>query len=109
MWPCTKALVKFLKTRFRSAEEDESRPVYLDQNIVGTPVLAMHALANELGRVGTIAHRMACGALSSESGPGKQLEKDKAVLLKLESAIAEFVNSMQRGNLPRMIKSKNPR
>jgi len=100
MWPCTKALVKFLKTRFRSAEEDESRPVYLDQNIVGTPVLAMHALANELGRVGTIARRMACGALSSESGPGKQLEKDKTVLLKLEAAIAEFVNLMQRGNLP---------
>ncbi len=100
MWPITKALVKFLKTRFRSAEEDESRPVYLDQNIVGTPVLAMNALANELNRVGAIARRMACGALSSESGPSKQLENDKAVLLKLESTIADFVNLMQRGNLP---------
>ena len=100
MWPLTKGLVKFLKTRFRSSEEDESQPVYLDRNIVGTPVLAMHALANELKRVGTIARRMARGALSSESGPSEQLEKDKSILLKLELAIADFVNVMQRGNLP---------
>ncbi len=35
-------LVAFLKKRFRTAEEDESRPKFLDRNVLVTPVLALH-------------------------------------------------------------------
>lgn len=100
MWPVTKAMVSYLKKRFRSTEEDEAHAVYLDKNIIGTPILALHALAKEIERIGIIARRMAQGAMSSETGPSEQLEKDKTVLVALEDKVADFIRLMQRGNLP---------
>jgi len=100
LWPMTGKMVVFLKKRFRTTEEDEARPRYLDKNVVSTPVLALHALAKELERLGVIARRMAKGALSSEATPGPQLGKDKVVLDKLETKVGEFVNLMQRSHLP---------
>ena len=100
LWPLTKRMVRFLKKRFVSAEEDEARPMYLDKNVVSTPVLAMHALAKELERLGQIARRMAKGAISSEVGISPQFGRDKVILDKLETKVGEFVNLMQRSNLP---------
>ncbi len=100
LWPMTKKMVHFLKKRFRTSEEDEARPRYLDKNVVSTPVLAMHALAKELERLGIIGRRMAKGALSSEASPSPQLGKDKIILDKLETKVGEFVNLMQRSHLP---------
>jgi phosphate:Na+ symporter len=100
LWPLTKRMVRFLKKRFVSAEEDEARPMYLDKNVVSTPVLAMHALAKELERLGQIARRMAKGAISSEVGTSPQLGRDKVILDKLETKVGEFVNLMQRSHLP---------
>ena len=100
LWPMTGKMVVFLKNRFRTTEEDEARPRYLDNNVVSTPVLALHALAKELERLGVIARRMAKGALSTEAVPGPQLGKDKLVLDKLETKIGEFINHMQRSHLP---------
>ena len=100
LWPLTKRMVRFLKKRFVSAEEDEARPMYLDKNVVSTPVLAMHALAKELERLGQIARRMAKGAISSEVGTSPQLGRDKIILDKLETKVGEFVNLMQRSHLP---------
>ena len=100
LWPLTKRMVRFLKKRFVSVEEDEARPMYLDKNVVSTPVLAMHALAKELERLGQIARRMAKGAISSEVGTSPQLGRDKVILDKLETKVGEFVNLMQRSHLP---------
>jgi phosphate:Na+ symporter len=100
LWPLTKRMVRFLKKRFVSAEEDEARPMYLDKNVVSTPVLAMHALAKELERLGQIARRMAKGAISSEVATSPQLGRDKVILDKLETKVGEFVNLMQRSHLP---------
>jgi len=100
MWPLTRPLVVFLQERFRDVEEDESRPIYLDNNVVDTPVLAMHALGMELDRMSSIARRMAKGVMSSETGAGEHLRRDQAVLLRLETAVADFCNRMQHGNLP---------
>ena len=100
LWPLTKRMVRFLKKRFVSAEEDEARPMYLDKNVVSTPVLAMHALAKELERLGQIARRMGKGAISSEVAPSPQLGRDKLILDKLETKVGEFVNLMQRSHLP---------
>jgi phosphate:Na+ symporter len=74
--------------------------MYLDKNVVSTPVLAMHALAKELERLGQIARRMAKGAISSEVGTSPQLGRDKVILDKLETKVGEFVNLMQRSHLP---------
>ncbi|MDG4476987.1 Na/Pi cotransporter family protein [Thiovibrio frasassiensis] len=100
MWPFSRSLAKQLKGWFRSHEENEALPLYLDKNIAATPVLAFHALAKEIERIGNIARRMAKGAISSESGPSLQLDTDRQVLLKLEIEVGNFINLIRRGNLP---------
>jgi phosphate:Na+ symporter len=100
LWPLTKMMIRRLKGFFRSAEEDEAQPVYLDKNVISTPVLAMHALKKELNRLGSIARRMAKGSLSTEISMSTQLAKDKAVFDQLETSVGEFVNLMQRSHLP---------
>ncbi len=100
LWPLTRAMIRQLKGYFRSAEEDEAKPVYLDKNVIATPVLAMHALEKELERLGKIARRMAKGSLSTEISQSPQLVKDKAVFDQLEISVGDFVNRMQRSHLP---------
>ena len=101
MLPLTRRLVRILEGWFRSHEEDEARPRYLDSTVTSTPVMAMHALAMELGRIGAIARRMAEGAISSEQGPSARLQADKTVLDTLVDATAEFSTATQRGHLPK--------
>lgn len=100
MLPFTQSMVTRLKGWFRSSEEDEAQPLYLDKNIAATPVLAFHALAKEIERIGNIARRMAKGAMSSEAGPSLQLDADRRTLLKLEIEVGNFINLIRRGNLP---------
>ncbi len=106
--PLTPALVKFLKKRFRTVEEDEGRPKYLDQNIVATPVLAVHALALELGRIGTIARRLARAAISSETGPTRRMETENRILLRLTDKTGDFVNLLRHNPLPKELDEKLP-
>jgi phosphate:Na+ symporter len=100
MWPFTRSMVKVLKGWFRSHEEDEALPLYLDRNIAATPVLAFHALAKEIERIGNIARRMAEGAMSSEAGQSLQLDADRQVLLKLEIEVGNFISLIRRSSLP---------
>jgi len=99
-WPVTKMIIRHLKGLFRSTEEDEAKPVYLDKNVISTPILAMHALEKELERLGKIARRMAKGSLSTEISMSPQLVKDKAVFDQLGISVGDFVNLMQRSHLP---------
>ncbi len=100
MWPLTTRLASWLERRLRVAEEDEARPKYLDRNVVNTPVLALHALAQELARIGAISRRMAKGAISTELAPGQRLAGDKAIVDKLTNASVDFSATLQRTSLP---------
>ncbi|MEJ2508639.1 MAG: Na/Pi symporter [Gammaproteobacteria bacterium] len=100
MWPLTTRLVGELRRRFRSAEEDEARPRYLDRNVVATPVLAMQALSMELIRIGGIALRMAKAAMSAEGAAGARLDADAKVIDRLVDAVGDFSAVMQRSHLP---------
>jgi phosphate:Na+ symporter len=98
--PVTRQMIRKLKGFFRSSEEDEAKPVYLDKNVISTPYLAMYALEKELERLGKIASRMAKGSLSSEISVSPQLAKDKVVFDQLETSVADFINLLQRSHLP---------
>lgn len=100
VWPMTGLLVRFLEGRFRTAEEDESRPRYLDRNIAATPDLALQALELENKRAAAIARRMAAGVLSAEGSMVNRLEEDRRVLESLSLATAEFIRRAQSGDLP---------
>jgi len=96
MWPVSSRMAQFLERRFVTQEEIEGRPQFLDKNIAVSPVLALHALTMELSRIAAVTRRMGLAALSSESGPGKQITSDHMVVVKLTHAVAEFINRLGR-------------
>jgi len=96
MWPVSTRMAQFLERRFVTQEEIEGRPQFLDKNIAVSPVLALHALTMELSRIAAVTRRMGLAALSSESGPGKQITSDHMVVVKLTHAVAEFINRLGR-------------
>ncbi|HXH71792.1 MAG TPA: Na/Pi symporter [Mariprofundaceae bacterium] len=100
MWPLTRRVVADLEQRFRAAEEDESKPKYLDATIAGMPVLAQQALVKEIARIAAIARRMAKDATSTEASISERLVVDQGVLLRLVDAVDSFTSKMREGALP---------
>jgi phosphate:Na+ symporter len=97
MWPLSQSLERVLQRWFRTAEEDEGRPRYLDANVLGVPALALNALALEAGRVGAIARRMTLAAL--QDAPHASLGRERALLDRLVPRVAEFVIRLQRSDM----------
>ena len=101
IWPFSARLVTFLEARFRTAEEDEARPHYLDDNVLAVPALALDALTREVQRIGGIALRMARGVLSVELAPVRSFAADKQTVDRLTIALGEFSSRLYRANLSR--------
>jgi phosphate:Na+ symporter len=99
MWPFTNRLALFLQKRFRTAEEDEAQPQYLDSTVAHTPVLALNALLMELKRMGGICARMGRSALSTELAGARSLAADRGAMSSLELAIGDFVANLDRAHL----------
>jgi len=99
MWPMTTRLTQFLKRRFRTVEEDESKPRFLDQNIAGEPVLALRALHRELERIGAIALRFARGSVSHDPGTLQRTESDHTAVVRLTDATGEFAVRLQESRM----------
>ncbi len=100
LWVVTPRMVRWLERRMRSAEEDLGRPVYLDNNVVRTPALALNAMVLELGRMGDLASKMLRDAISTERHVGSQLHKERTAIERLANAVNEFSLTLQRSNLP---------
>ncbi|SEI63744.1 phosphate:Na+ symporter [Allopseudospirillum japonicum] len=99
--PFTTPLVNALEKRFCSREDDQARPRYLDDTLVKTPVLAMHALLKELDRIGEHTQRMIISILSAEGRGNEQiLLQEQESLQRLVVAVGEFGSHIQREHLP---------
>ncbi len=99
LWPFTDGGVRWLERRFRTSEEDEATPRYLDRNVAATPVLALHALALELARTGALARRMAAEALAGRPD-GVRLAATRASVGRLVEAVGGFTAGLQGTRLP---------
>lgn len=99
MRPLIEPLARFLASRFRTQEEDESRPRHLDHNVAATPAMALEALKLELARIGAIAHRAAAAALNGQATDGRTVRQDRETVRTLMLAVGEFVNQVQRQEL----------
>lgn len=99
MLPFTDWLVAHLESRFRSLEEDSSRPHFLDRNVQATPSLAVDALAQELHRMNAFAGQLAKGAISEEVRHDDHLEQGHRALETLSYAISEFASGIPRSQL----------
>ncbi len=96
VWPLAPALARFLLARFRTAEEDESQPRYLDQTVLQVPALAVDALERELQRLGGISLRMLRRAEIPIYGARAELEQDGRVVRRLNQSIADYIARLGR-------------
>jgi phosphate:Na+ symporter len=99
MWPLTHRLAAFLRQRFRTAEEDEARPRYLDDNAAAVPTLALDALEREVRRLGTIALRLARASLAGAPGGLAGVLSDERVVARLHHAIGSFVMRLSAASM----------
>ncbi|MCP5272875.1 MAG: Na/Pi cotransporter family protein [Burkholderiaceae bacterium] len=98
MWPLATPLTHWLQRRFRSAEEDESRPRFLDENVLPVPELALQALAQEIARVGGLARRTAASALAG--APGSAVARERDTVQQLDAVVERFIERLSRAALP---------
>ena len=96
IWPLARPLTQFLEARFKSADEDEARPRFIDPTVLAVPALALDALARELQRLGD----MALGAVRNawREQPSLSAQKNR-VADHLAGAIADFIAQLNRSSM----------
>jgi phosphate:Na+ symporter len=94
MWPLAGALTRALERRFRTREDDEAQPRYLDDNVLAVPTLAVDALVRELERLRAMAIAVLREALDGSAA--QPLARRVEVLDRLHHAIAAFVVRLHR-------------
>ncbi|THB64012.1 MAG: Na/Pi cotransporter family protein [Desulfovibrio sp.] len=102
MWPITAKLTEWVKHRFRTAEEDEGTPRYLDRTVLATPPLAVNALIMELGRISEVARRMAHTAVTCRPKPCKDMSIDRTIMGRLQGAVSKFTSDLSRQGLSQL-------
>lgn len=108
MRPLIEPLAGFLEGRFRSQEDDQSRPKHLDRNVADTPSTAMEALKLELARIDALVHTAALGALSDDPVERQQSAQAQRAARALLQAVGEFVMLVQRRELSEEIVNELP-
>lgn len=98
MWPLADKLVIWLSGRFKTKDEDEAKPRYLDKNALSIPSLAIHALYKELQRVGHYSLAMAKDSINFETTSNNMAVKD-SVVEKLTTAIGDYTSDLYKQNL----------
>jgi len=100
LWPLTGRLLRSLESRFRTLEEDEATPRFLDRNVIATPHLALDALALELSRCGQIARRLARLALAGERRARESIPAGAESLAALIDAVGGYTQLLGRARIP---------
>jgi phosphate:Na+ symporter len=96
IWPLMQPLTQFLESRFKTAEEDEGRPRFIDKNALAVPELALDALALELQRLGDMGQSAVRTAFRDVS---PLLQRKSLVADRLTSAIATFITQLNRSGM----------
>ncbi|CAH1202052.1 Sodium-dependent phosphate transporter [Candidatus Nitrotoga sp. BS] len=97
VWPIADRMARFLEGLFRTAEEDEASPRYLDANVATVPVLALDAMEQEVRHMGGIALRMMREAMTGAS-QGK-LAKDQQIVARLNQTVANFIARLNQAGM----------
>jgi phosphate:Na+ symporter len=101
MWPITPRLSRYLESRFRTRDEQEKRPRFLDDTVAKVPALAIVALSQEISRLGAMATGMFARSVKSfHSTTPHSLVQQRTIIQALVIAIAEFATRLQKSVLP---------
>lgn len=106
MWPLTNPLAHWLLHRFRTRDEDDGHPRYLDRNVAAIPALALQALRRELARMGQFAVDLAQQAIELNplvlpwqppaADQDQRLTRQLATVEQLQLHIGTFVSDISR-------------
>ena len=96
LWPFTKRLVAWLQLQYRTEEEDESRPKYLDETVTATPALAMNALLMEIDRIGVLARHTVVTVLMHGKEYGRRIQSREEVIAQLVETVGQFIIKTQK-------------
>lgn len=98
IWPMADSLLSWLSQRFKTREEDDGKPLYLDKQALKFPTLALDALKLELNRLGSMVLDMARDSIQYESTSHNIRQRDGAVK-NLLLAIGDYTNAIYRQSL----------
>jgi phosphate:Na+ symporter len=97
IWPLATRMTAYLETRFKAADEDTARPLYLDKNVLAVPALALDALQREVQRMGQLAVGVAQTAFTLPDSP--TLVTQSSSVTRLNQAIADFIVQLNRAGM----------
>ncbi|WP_438438604.1 Na/Pi cotransporter family protein [Hydrogenophilus thermoluteolus] len=100
IWPLANPMAAWLQRHFRTREEDEAQPRYLDHTLVTIPDLALSALQHELVRLRDMASAILERAIVGTVPDPTAVHAVRT----LTHAIARFIAAMNQGTLtPQLI------
>lgn len=99
IWPLAGHMTRMLEARFRAAEDDESRPRYIDRTVLAVPALALGALEHEVRHLGGMAGRLVSGVLAGTRDPAAGVARARPAVSRLSRAIAEFIVELNRSGM----------
>ena len=94
IWPVASRMTAFLESRFKLAEEDAARPIYLDKNVLAVPALALDALQREVQHLGQMAIAVVQTAFTNPAS--QTLLTQPSGVTRLNQAIADFIVQLNR-------------
>jgi phosphate:Na+ symporter len=108
IWPLSRALARFLETRFRTAAEELGRPQHLDSNVLFSPALALDAFVLELRRMADMTRSLAHGAILCDAASVRANGEQQAALRSLVAAVEQFVADLERERMPQAVSAQLP-
>jgi phosphate:Na+ symporter len=99
VWPWRDRLSAFLETRYRTIEEVEQKPRYLDRTLRDTPGLAVQALIREVARIDKKVVDLTALALSDKEPDLREIGSLRLIIRALVREVYAFVGLVQRTNI----------
>lgn len=99
IWPLADRLIRWLQTRYVSAEETLGRPAHLDPTLAAVPSVALRGLVLEIQRMMAMAFTRA-EERTAAPGQGNGSSQTDAGIFALGQAIREFISELSRQPLP---------
>lgn len=97
IWPIASRMTAMLEKRFKSADEDQGKPVHLDKTVQAVPALALEALEREVKNMGSVAIGTVGSALDNTGA--QELARNKIIVTRLNAAIAEFIVELNQAGM----------
>ena len=107
MIPLAKHLVRFLKNHFRTAEEDLSRPRYLDKASFTVPDLAINSLTMEISRLSGLVTDIIKDAINAEGEKPRRINRNINIAENLADSITKYISQISRNQLTDELSESN--